>query len=89
MYNNVNQSQIPRTAIDQTHMIAGSIRFNGTLADPAWALDRLSILVLKIYHMREEATRASASAEHRQQCQSKLDLSQQGSMHGHPLLADT
>ena len=49
---------------------------------PAWALDRLSILVLKIYHMREEATRASASAEHRQQCQSKLDvlLSQQADL---------
>ena len=49
---------------------------------PAWALDRLSILVLKIYHMREEATRESASAEHRQQCQTKLDvlLSQQADL---------
>ena len=41
---------------------------------PAWALDRLSILALKIYHMQEEATRSSASAEHRQQCQTKLDV---------------
>jgi len=41
---------------------------------PAWAIDRLSILALKIYHMREEATRASASAEHRAQCQAKLDV---------------
>ena len=41
---------------------------------PAWALDRLSILVLKIYHMREEATRETASPEHRQQCQTKLDV---------------
>jgi len=49
---------------------------------PAWALDRLSILVLKIYHMREEATRESASAEHRHQCQTKLDvlLSQQADL---------
>lgn len=41
---------------------------------PAWAIDRLSILSLKIYHMREEATRANASAEHRAACQSKLDV---------------
>ena len=31
----------------------------------AWALDRLSILVLKIYHMNEEAEREEASVEHR------------------------
>ena len=41
---------------------------------PAWAIDRLSILSLKIYHMQEEAERESASAEHRQQCQTKLDI---------------
>jgi hypothetical protein len=39
---------------------------------PAWAVDRLSILTLKIYHMREESTRAEASEEHRQRCQDKL-----------------
>lgn len=41
---------------------------------PAWALDRLSILALKIYHMNEEATRAEASAEHRAKCQEKLNV---------------
>jgi len=41
---------------------------------PAWAIDRLSILALKIYHMREEATRQDASEEHRAVCQSKLDI---------------
>ncbi|KQR71117.1 DUF4254 domain-containing protein [Pedobacter sp. Leaf176] len=41
---------------------------------PAWAIDRLSILALKISHMQEEAERESASAEHRQQCQTKLDI---------------
>lgn len=41
---------------------------------PAWAIDRLSILGLKIYHMREEATRADASPEHRRACQAKLDI---------------
>jgi len=41
---------------------------------PAWAIDRLSILALKIYHMNEEATRESASDEHRAKCQTKLDV---------------
>jgi len=39
---------------------------------PAWALDRLSILSLKIYHMKEQAERADASDEHRRNCQQKL-----------------
>ena len=41
---------------------------------PAWAVDRLSILALKIYHMREQAERTDASNEHRQKCQAKLDV---------------
>ena len=41
---------------------------------PAWAIDRLSILALKIYHMREEANRESASDEHRAKCQEKLNV---------------
>ncbi|MBV8252813.1 MAG: DUF4254 domain-containing protein [Chitinophaga sp.] len=41
---------------------------------PAWAIDRLSILALKIYHMQEEATREDATAEHRAACQRKLDI---------------
>jgi len=41
---------------------------------PAWALDRLSILALKIYHMNEEATRKEASEEHRAKCQEKLNI---------------
>ena len=41
---------------------------------PAWAFDRLSILALKIYHMNEEATRAEASAAHRDKCQEKLNI---------------
>ena len=39
---------------------------------PAWALDRLSILALKIWHMREEAQRTDASVEHLAKCQAKL-----------------
>jgi hypothetical protein len=41
---------------------------------PAWAIDRLSILALKIYHMQEEADRLTASEEHRQQCTAKLNV---------------
>ncbi|RSK41494.1 DUF4254 domain-containing protein [Mangrovimonas spongiae] len=41
---------------------------------PAWAIDRLSILALKIYHMNVEATREDASQDHRDACQKKLDV---------------
>ena len=41
---------------------------------PAWGVDRLSILALKIYHMREEAERQDASLAHRAACQTKLDI---------------
>ncbi len=41
---------------------------------PAWAIDRLSILALKIYHMNEEATRDTASVKHRVNCQAKLAI---------------
>lgn len=41
---------------------------------PAWGIDRLSILALKIYHMHEEATRTDASEAHREACQNKLDI---------------
>lgn len=39
---------------------------------PAWALDRLSILALKIYHMQAEAARTDASEAHRAKCAAKL-----------------
>ena len=41
---------------------------------PAWAVDRLSILALKIYHMREQVNRKDADAEHIAKCQQKLDV---------------
>ena len=41
---------------------------------PAWAIDRLSILALKIYHMQAEVSRIDASQAHRQACQEKLDI---------------
>ncbi|MBR3453007.1 MAG: DUF4254 domain-containing protein [Muribaculaceae bacterium] len=41
---------------------------------PAWAIDRLSILALKIWHMREQTERADADADHIAKCQAKLDV---------------
>ena len=41
---------------------------------PAWAIDRLSILALKIYHMRQEVERTDVSPEHHAQCQQKLNV---------------
>ena len=41
---------------------------------PAWGVDRLSILALKVYHMNEEATRENASEAHRNTCQVKLNI---------------
>ena len=41
---------------------------------PAWAIDRLSILALKIYHMREQVERHDSTPEHHESCQKKLDV---------------
>ena len=41
---------------------------------PAWAVDRLSILALKIYHMREQVERNDVDAEHHERCEGKLNI---------------
>jgi hypothetical protein len=41
---------------------------------PAWGVDRLSILALKIYHMNEEANRTDASEKHQIECKAKLNV---------------
>ncbi len=41
---------------------------------PAWAIDRLSILQLKIYHMKEQVERDDAMPEHKEKCRAKLDV---------------
>ena len=41
---------------------------------PAWAIDRLSILALKIYHMRQEVERTDTTPEHHAQCEAKLNI---------------
>ena len=49
---------------------------NATLntESPAWAIDRLSILQLKIYHMKAEVEREDVSEEHKAKCQARLDV---------------
>jgi len=53
-----------------------SIKADATIntESPAWGVDRLSILALKVYHMEEEANRENASQEHRDSCQTKLNV---------------
>jgi len=41
---------------------------------PAWAIDRLSILALKIYHMQQEVDRKDSTEEHLNQCRTKLNI---------------
>ena len=41
---------------------------------PAWALDRLSILALKIWHMQEQVDRTDSTPEHLAKCQAKLNV---------------
>ncbi len=52
--------------------IAGDATIN--TESPAWAIDRLSILALKIYHMRIEAERAGSDKEHAAKCGDKLNI---------------
>ena len=41
---------------------------------PAWAIDRLSILELKIYHMKIESERDTADESHKLSCLEKLNV---------------
>lgn len=60
--------------MNQFKNITPNIDANLNTETPAWAVDRLSILALKIYHMSIEANRASASEEHRKKCLDKLNI---------------
>ncbi|RZP04839.1 MAG: DUF4254 domain-containing protein [Flavobacteriales bacterium] len=53
-----------------------SVKENATIntESPAWGVDRLSILALKVFHMNEEVTRDNASEDHRNSCQTKLNI---------------
>jgi hypothetical protein len=41
---------------------------------PAWVIDRMSILALKIYHMQEQVNRSDVDSDHKNKCQAKLEV---------------
>lgn len=77
----IDQSNQDRTdtveRIDDTFLLAfkdvkyvAEARINSET--PAWLLDRMSILMLKIYHMKEQTERKDVSAHHIGKCRDKL-----------------
>ena len=58
--------------LDQYKLVEPKALATVNTESPAWAIDRLSILHLKIYHMQQEAERTSGTAEHIAQCKTKL-----------------
>ena len=55
------------------HVVSSPDATNNT-ESPAWAIDRLSILELKIFHMELETNRDDATPEHRAACRTKLNV---------------
>jgi hypothetical protein len=53
-------------------VVAKNARYN--TESPAWAIDRLSILELKIFHMAIEASRKETSGKHSAACREKLNV---------------
>lgn len=60
-----------RTLYKEVHVLDNA-RLN--TESPAWAIDRLSILALKIYHMKEETLREDATLGHVAKCKAKLQI---------------
>lgn len=58
------------------HFANVKVQANATIntETPAWAIDRLSILALKIYHMQIEVNRNDAAEAHKQKCLTKLNV---------------
>lgn len=74
--------QIDGWFFDQFRTIAPKSGARLNSETPAWLLDRMSILQLKLYHFREQTERADANAEHRQKAEQKLAvlLEQEGDL---------
>jgi hypothetical protein len=60
--------------LDQYKLVEPKAFATVNTESPAWAIDRLSILHLKIYHMQQEAERTTGTAEHIAQCKTKLAI---------------
>ncbi len=59
---------------DKYHAVETAADAKINTESPAWAIDRLSILHLKIYHMQAEVIRTDVSEAHKAQCQAKLNV---------------
>lgn len=60
--------------LDQYKSTAPAANASINTESPAWAIDRLSILALKIYHMQAETHRTDVSEEHKTACSEKLTI---------------
>lgn len=60
--------------LDKYKVVKPSVNATINTESPAWAVDRLSILALKIYHMQQEVSRTDTTKEHHEQCQTKLNI---------------
>lgn len=60
--------------LDQFRTIVPKAEARINSETPAWLLDRMSILMLKIFHMNEQTERSDASADHVEKCRSKLAI---------------
>lgn len=58
--------------LDTTRNVIAKTDATVNTESPAWAIDRLSILQLKIYHMKQEVDRTDSTTEHQEACKSKL-----------------
>ena len=79
MYKTHSAEEITEFILDKYKDIEAAADARINTETPAWAIDRLSILALKIYHMRQEVERNDVEQAHKDACQKKLDvlLSQQ------------
>ena len=60
--------------LDKNQDITPAAEWRLNTETPAWAIDRLSILALKIYHMARETERTDVDEAHREACRRKLDV---------------
>ena len=62
---------------EQYHTVLPKTNAKINTESPAWAIDRLSILHVKIYHMQEQVNRTDVSQEQHDKCASKLAVLQE------------
>ena len=62
---------------EQYHTVQPKTNAKINTESPAWAIDRLSILHVKIYHMQEQVNRTDVSQEQHDKCAAKLAVLQE------------